>query len=135
LRPKMGIRESERPYKGRNPSSWGTFPPTNLQPPEPRFRLPHGSHLHGGELPWCHEVRGLRGGAPPWCRRRRSPPRHRRRRRLRPSLLISAIFTAISIANSSYYVVVHPPTHLCTVLGKHGVWCYNIYSMIYVMFA
>jgi hypothetical protein len=32
--------ESERLYKGRNPSSWETPPPTNLQPPEPRFRLP-----------------------------------------------------------------------------------------------
>jgi hypothetical protein len=131
VRPKMGRRESERLYKGRNPSSWGTPPPTNLQPPEPRFRLPHGSHLHGGGLPWSHEGRGLRGGAPPWCRRRESPPR----RRWRPSLLISAIFTAISITNSFYYAVVHPPTHLCTVLCKHGVWCYNIYPMIYVMFA
>jgi hypothetical protein len=43
--------ESERLYKGRNPSSWETPPPTNLQPPEPRFRLPHGSHIHGGGLP------------------------------------------------------------------------------------
>jgi hypothetical protein len=51
LQPKMGRRESERLYKGRNPSSWGTPPPTNLQPPEPRFRLSHGSHLHGGGLP------------------------------------------------------------------------------------
>jgi hypothetical protein len=40
LRPKMGRRESETLYKGRNPSSWGTPPPTNLQPPEPRFCLP-----------------------------------------------------------------------------------------------
>jgi hypothetical protein len=40
LRPKMGRRESERLYKGRNPSSWETPPPTNLQPREPRFRLP-----------------------------------------------------------------------------------------------
>jgi hypothetical protein len=127
LWPKMGRRESERLYKGRNPSSWGTPPPTNLQPPEPRFRLPHGYHLHGRGLPWSHEGRGLRGGAPPWCRRRGSPPR--------PSLLISAIFTAISITNSSYYAVVHPPTHLCTILCKYGVWCYNIYPMIYVMFA
>jgi hypothetical protein len=55
LRPKIGRRESERLYKGRNPSSWGTPPPTNLQPPEPRFRLPHGSHLHGGGL-WCGTV-------------------------------------------------------------------------------
>jgi hypothetical protein len=51
LRPKMGRWESKRLYKGRNPSSWGTPPPTNLQPPEPRFCLPHGSHLHGGGLP------------------------------------------------------------------------------------
>jgi hypothetical protein len=51
VRPKMERRESERLYKGRNPSSWGTPPPTNLQPPEPRFSLPHGSHLHGGGLP------------------------------------------------------------------------------------
>jgi hypothetical protein len=133
LRPKMGRWESERLYKGRNPSSWKTPPPTNLQPLEPLFRLSHGSHLHGGGLPWSHEGRGLRGGAPPWCRRRGRPPR--RRSRSRPSLLISAIFTAISITNSSYYAVVHPPTHLCTVLCKHGVWCYNIYHMIYVMFA
>jgi hypothetical protein len=56
-------------------------------------------------------------------------------RRPRPSLLISAIFTAISITNSSYYAVIHPPTHLCTILCKHGVSCYNIYPMIYVMFA
>jgi hypothetical protein len=134
VRPKMGRRESERLYKGRNPSSWGTPPPTNLQPPEPYFRLPHGSHLHGGVIPWSHEGRGLRGGAPPWCRRRGSPPR-RRRRRPRPLLLISAMFTAISITNSSYYAVVQPPTHLCTILCEHGVWCYNIYPMIYVMFA
>jgi hypothetical protein len=65
LRSKMGRRESERLYKGRNPSSWGIPPPTNLQPREPRFCLPHGSHLHGGGLPWIHEGRGLRGGAPP----------------------------------------------------------------------
>jgi hypothetical protein len=134
VRPKMGRWESERLYKGRNPSSWGTPPPTNLQPPEPRFCFLHRSHLHGGGLPWSHEGRGLRGGAPPWCRRRGSPPR-RRRRRPRPSLLISAIFTTISITNSSYYAVAHPPTHHCTVLCKHGVWCYNIYPMIYVMFA
>jgi hypothetical protein len=51
LRPKMGRRESERLYKGRNPSSWETPPPTNLQPLEPRFCLPHGSHLHEGGLP------------------------------------------------------------------------------------
>jgi hypothetical protein len=133
LRPKMGRRKSERLYKGRNPSSWETPPPTNLHPPEPRFCLPHGSHLHGGRLSWSHEGRGLRGGAPLWCRRRGSPPR--RRRRPRPSLLISAIFTAISITNSSYYAVLHPPTHLCTILCKHGVWCYNIYHMIYVIFA
>jgi hypothetical protein len=128
LQPKMGRRESERLYKGRNPSSWGTPPPTNLQPPEPRFCLPHGSHLHGGGLPWSHEGRVLSDGAPPWCRRWGSPPRRRRRRRPRTSLLISAIFTAISITNSSYYAVVHPPTHLCTVLCKYGVWCYNILS-------
>jgi hypothetical protein len=73
VRPKMGRRESERLYKGRNSSSWGTPPPTNLQPPEPRFRLPHGSHVHGGGLPWSHEGRGLRDGAPPWCRRQGSP--------------------------------------------------------------
>jgi hypothetical protein len=48
-----------------------------------------------------------------------------------PSLLLFTIFTAISIT----YAVVHPPTHLCTVLCKHGVWCYNIYPMIYVMFS
>jgi hypothetical protein len=136
VRPKMERRKSEKLYKGRKPNSWETPPPTNLQPPEPRFRLPHGSHLHGGGLPWSHEGRGLRDGAPPWCRQWGSPPRRRRRcRRPRPSLLISAIFTAISITNSSYYVVVHPPTHLCTILYKHGVWCYNIYPMIYVMFA
>jgi hypothetical protein len=87
VRPKMGRRESERLYKGRNPSSWGTPLPTNLQPPEPRFRLPYGSHLHGGGLPWSYEGRGLRGGAPQWCRRRGSPPRQRRRPR--PSLLIN----------------------------------------------
>jgi hypothetical protein len=132
VRPKMGRRKSEKLYKGRKPNSWETPPPTNLQSPEPWFCLSHGSHLHGGGLPWIHEGRGPRGGAPPWCRRRGSPPR---RRRPRPSLLISAIFTAISITNSSYYAVVHPLTHLCTVLCKHGVWCYNIYPMIYVMFA
>jgi hypothetical protein len=127
VRPKMERREYERLYKGRNPSLWGTSPPTNLQPPDLRFCLPHGSHLHMGGLPWIHEERGLRGDAPPWCWRRGSPPR--------PSLLVSAIFTAISITNSSYYAVVHSPTHLCTVLCKHGVWCNNIYPMIYVMFA
>jgi hypothetical protein len=136
LRPKMGRWESKRLYKGRNPSSWGTPPPTNLQPPKLRFSLPHGSHLHGGGLPWSHEGRGLRDGAPPWCRRReKSPSRGRWRRRPRPSLLISIIFTAISITNSSYYAVVHPPTYIYTVLCEHGVWCYNIYPMIYVMFA
>jgi hypothetical protein len=135
LRPKMGTWESDRIYKGSNPSSWETSPPMNLQPPEPHFCLPHGSHLHGGWLAWSHEGRGLRGGAPPWCRRWGSPPRRHRRCRPRLSLLISTIFTAISITNSSYYAVVHPPTYLCTVLCKHGVWCYNIYPMIYVMFA
>jgi hypothetical protein len=30
VRTKMGRRESERLYKGRNPSSWGTPPPPNL---------------------------------------------------------------------------------------------------------
>jgi hypothetical protein len=79
VQPKMGRRESERLYKWRNSSSWGTPPPTNLQPLEPRFRLPHGYHLHGGGLPLSHEGRGLRGGAPPWCRQRGSPPCHRRR--------------------------------------------------------
>jgi hypothetical protein len=133
VRPKMGKWKFEKLYKGRKPNSWETPPPTNLQPPEPRFCLPHGSHLHGGGLPWSHEGTGLRGGAPPWCRRRGSPPR-RRRHRPRPSLLISAIFTTISIINSYYYAVVYPPMHLCTVLCKHGVWCYNIYSMIYIMF-
>jgi hypothetical protein len=49
--PKMGRRKSEKLYKGRKPNSWGTPPPTNLQPPEPHFRLPHGSHLHGGGIP------------------------------------------------------------------------------------
>jgi hypothetical protein len=77
-----------RDYKGRNPSLWETPPPMNLQPPEPHFCLPHGSHLHGGGLPWSHEGRGLRGGAPPWYRRRGSParrrPRGRRRRRSCP---------------------------------------------------
>jgi hypothetical protein len=74
LRPKMGRRESERLYKGKNPSSWGTPPPTNLQPLEPHFCLPHGSHLHGGGLPWSHERRGLRGSTPPWCRRAAALP-------------------------------------------------------------
>jgi hypothetical protein len=134
VRLKMGRQKSKKLYKGRKPNSWRTPPPTNLQPPEPHFRLPHGSHLHGGGLQWSHEERGLRGGASPWCRRRGRPPR-RRRRCPRPSLLISTIFTAISITNSSYYIVVHPPTHLCSVLCKYGVWCYNIYPMIYVMFA
>jgi hypothetical protein len=41
-------------------------------------------------------------------------------RRPRPSLLISAIFIAISITNSSYYAVVYPPTYLYTFLCKHG---------------
>jgi hypothetical protein len=48
---KMGRRESERLYKGGNPSSWETPLPTNLQLSEPRFCLPHGSHLHRGGLP------------------------------------------------------------------------------------
>jgi hypothetical protein len=51
VRPKMERQKSERLYKWRNPSSWGTPPPTNLQPSEPRFRLSHGSHLHAGGLP------------------------------------------------------------------------------------
>jgi hypothetical protein len=51
VHPKIGRQESERLYKGRNPSSWGTLPSTNLQPPEPHFRFAHGSHLHGGGLP------------------------------------------------------------------------------------
>jgi hypothetical protein len=48
LQPKMGRRKSERLYKGRNPSSWETPPPTNLQLPEPRFRLPHVSPMGEG---------------------------------------------------------------------------------------
>jgi hypothetical protein len=51
LRPKMGRWEYERLYKGRNPNSWETPPPTNLQPLEPCFCLPHRSHLHGGRAP------------------------------------------------------------------------------------
>ena len=65
--------------------------PTNFQPPNPRFCLPHGPHLHGGGLPRSHEGRGLRGGAPPWNRRRRrSPLRHRRCRR-RPAPLAAPL--------------------------------------------
>ena len=98
---------------------------TNFIHQKPRFCLPHGSHLHGGGLPGSHEGGRLRGGAPPWCRRQgSSSPRHRRR----PALLaaLSAVFTAISITNSSLYSVVHPPTNLCIALCEHGVWCYNI---------
>jgi hypothetical protein len=51
VRPKMGRQKSEKLYKGRKPNSWETPPPTNLQPPEPHFCLPHGSHIHGGGLP------------------------------------------------------------------------------------
>jgi hypothetical protein len=124
--PKMGRRESERLYKGRNPSSWGTPPPTNLQPPEPCFRLLHGSHLHGGGLPRSHEGWGLRGGAPPWCRRQGRSSPHRRRHRHAPLAALFNVFTAISITNSSLYKVIHPPTHLYTVLCKHGVRCYKL---------
>jgi hypothetical protein len=136
LQPYMGWRESEKLYKGRNLTREEHLIPTNFQPPKPRFCLPHGPHLHGGGLPRSHEGRGLRGGAPPWNRRRRrSPLRHRRcRRRPAPLAALSAVFTAISITNSSLYSVVHPPTNLCTVLCKHVVWCYNIYPMIYDMF-
>jgi hypothetical protein len=74
VRPKMGRRKSE---KERKPNSWEIPPPTNLQPPEPRFCLLHASHFHGGGLSWSHEGRGPRGGAPPWCRQRGSPPRRR----------------------------------------------------------
>jgi hypothetical protein len=62
VRSKMGRRKSEKLYKGRKPNSWETPPPTNLQPPETRFCLPHGSHLHWGGLLWSHEGRGPRGG-------------------------------------------------------------------------
>jgi hypothetical protein len=51
VRPKMGRWKSEKLYKERKPNSWETPPPTNFQPPEPRFRLPHGCHLHGGRAP------------------------------------------------------------------------------------
>jgi hypothetical protein len=51
VRPKMGRWKSEKLYKRRKPNSWETPPPTNLQPPEPRFRLSHGSHLYEGGLP------------------------------------------------------------------------------------
>ena len=134
--PKRGWRKSEKIYKGRKPNSWRTPPPTNFSHQKPRFCLPHGSHLHGGGLPRSHEGGRLRGGAPPWCRRRGSSSPHRRQRSRRPAILaaLSAVFTAISITNSSLYSVVHPPTNLRTVLCKHGVWCYNIYPMIYVMF-
>jgi hypothetical protein len=71
VRPKMGRRESERLYKGRNPSSWRTPPPTNLQPPEPRFRLPHGSHLHGEG---SHEAMKEGGSAAARAPRCSSPP-------------------------------------------------------------
>jgi hypothetical protein len=47
VRPKMGRRKSEKLYKERKPNSYETPPPTNLQRLEPRFRLPHGSHLRG----------------------------------------------------------------------------------------
>jgi hypothetical protein len=126
LQPQMGRWESERLYKGRNSSSWdisthefaatrATFLPSPWIP------------SLWGRAPMKPWRKGLRGSAPPWCQRWGSPPR--------PSLPISVIFTTISITNSSYYAVVHPPTHLCNVLCKYGVWCYNIHPMIYVMFA
>jgi hypothetical protein len=65
VRPKMGRRESERLYKGRNPSSWGTPPPTNVQPPEPRFRLPPWIPSPWGGLLWSHEGRGTKGRRSP----------------------------------------------------------------------
>ena len=79
--------------------------------------------------PWRREAKGRRSPMMP-AAGKDSP------RRRRPALLaaLSAVFTAISITNSSLYSVIHPPTDLCTVLCKHGVWCYNIYHMIYVMF-
>ena len=134
--PKRGWRKSEKIYKGRKPNSWRTPPPTNFSHQKPRFCLPHGSHLHGGGLPRSHEGGRLRGGAPQACRRRGkefpappAPPPP-----CAAALPLSAVFTAISITISSLYSVVHPPTNLCTVLCKHGVWCYNIYPMIYIMF-
>jgi hypothetical protein len=128
VRPKMGRRKSEKLYKGRKPNSWETPPPTNYSRQKPRFCLPHGSHLHGGGLPRSHEGRGLRGGALPWNRRQgRSSPRRRRRRSCpTPLAVLFIIFTGISITNSFLYTVVHPPTHLWTVLCKHGVCCYKL---------
>jgi hypothetical protein len=97
---------------------------------KPCFCLPHGSHLHGGGLPRSHEGRGLRGGAPPCCWRQggSSPRCCRHRRRSAPLAAPIIVFTAISITNFSLYIVVHPPTHLCTVLCKHGVRCYKLQS-------
>jgi hypothetical protein len=46
--PNRGRWKSEKLYKGRNPSSRGTPPPTNLQPPEPRFRGSHEAMKEGG---------------------------------------------------------------------------------------
>jgi hypothetical protein len=64
VRSKRGRRKSKKLYKGRKPNSWETPRPTNLQPPEPRFRLPHRSHLHGEGL---HEAmkEGGQGAALP----------------------------------------------------------------------
>jgi hypothetical protein len=77
VRPKMGRWESERLYKGRSPSSSGTPPPTNLQTPEPHFRLPHGSHLRGGRAPikpWRKGAKGRRSPMMPAAGESPAPP-------------------------------------------------------------
>jgi hypothetical protein len=123
LNPRLGDGNPRSYIKGRNLTRGGTPPPTNCSRQKPRFCLSHGYHLHGGGLPRSHEGRGLRGGAPPWCRRQgRSSPRRCRR----PASLAAPFIVFISITNSSLYTVVHPPTNLCTVLYKHGVRCYKL---------
>ena len=129
--PKRGWRKSEKIYKGRKPRSWPTphthkFPATKATfLPPPWIPSPWG---RAPKKPWRREAKGRRSPSLPAAGK--GVPRTAGA----AALPLSAVFTAISITISSLYSVVHPPTNLCTVLCKHGVWCYNIYPMIYIMF-
>jgi hypothetical protein len=67
-----------------------------------------------------HEGRGLRAALPHDVGGREGAPRAAAGAPA-PLAALFIIFTTISITNSSLYTVIYPPTHLCTVLCKHGV--------------
>jgi hypothetical protein len=133
LRSKMGRRKSKRLYKGRNPSSVGDTSTHKFVATRATFSPPPWIPSPWGRAPmkpWSKGAKGRRFPMIPAAGKESPAPSPAPPPLPAPSLLLSTIITAIFIT----YTVVHPPTHLCTILYKHDVWCYNIYPMIYVMF-